>query len=342
MENAVRLNPDEILRWIAGLLAEGRRVWAPLARDGVRFFGELHEPAEARLEAGPTRWSAKEAFFPRSETLFSWSTAGDVVEVTAEPTEAPAQVLLGVPPCDAAAFVRLDSVLGADPAYAARRSATTVVGLACQAPDAACFCTRVGGSMAGEEGSDLQMLRDGEDVVLRALTPRGGVLLSGVSGRPAEADVERLLARARASEPAPGPRLDGQAETLEAAFECTAWDAAGERCLGCAACAAVCPSCSCFDVRDEGSAACGSRCRSWDSCGLALFTVHASGHNPRPTATARHRQRALHKFAYFPLRDPEGRTMCTGCGRCIRVCPAGLDVRETLSGVVEAVRGDRP
>jgi ferredoxin len=338
MDGAHRLTGQEMLRWVDGLLASGRRVFAPVMRGGVRHFGEIEEAVEVRLDGGLTRWSAKEALFPRSETLFSWKGTSEGVEVAPEPLDPRPQVLLGVPPCDAAAFTRLDAVLAADPAYGARRAATTVVSVVCEDADAACFCTEVGGSPAGEEGCDLQMIRDGDAFVLRPLTGQGQALLAGAPGCTEEDGTRRRTGEARSHWPA----LAGVAPALEAAFASPAWDPAGARCLGCAACAVVCPSCSCFDVRDEGSAACGARCRSWDACGLALFTVHASGHNPRPTPAARHRQRVLHKFAYFPLRDPEARAMCTGCGRCIRSCPAGIDLRESVRRVLAAGAGGAP
>ena len=105
--------------------------------------------------------------------------------------------------------------------------------------------------------------------------------------------------------------------------------------MGCSICNYLCPSCSCFDVQDRGTAACGERCRSWDSCTFALFTRHASGHNPRPTQPSRYRQRVLHKFAYFPLSN-QGRLMCVGCGRCARHCPVGLSIQDSVQQVLAA------
>jgi hypothetical protein len=66
------------------------------------------------------------------------------------------------------------------------------------------------------------------------------------------------------------------------------------------------------DIQDEADTRGGQRLRAWDSCGLRLFTLHASGHNPRSKQSQRWRQRIYHKFAYYPDRF---KTLgCVGCG----------------------------
>ncbi|MFN8178849.1 MAG: 4Fe-4S dicluster domain-containing protein [bacterium] len=333
-----RLERDQLAAWLDALIGEGRRVLAPVERRGLRALRAARDAGEVSFASGKTRWSPKETFFPRTEPLFRWAANGDGVVLSDPPATEEAAVLFGVRPCDAAGLVRLDAVLGTDPFYARRRQAVTVVALACAEAEPSCFCTAVGGSPIGEEGADVLLAAVGDRWALRVITPKGDALVAAHRGRwvvAAPSDWES--ARSQAAEAA--ERVEREelpaawAETLEGRFEDAKWNDLAERCVGCSVCAYVCPTCSCFDVADEGSDSCGTRCRTWDSCSLRLFTLHASGHNPRPSQAARARQRVLHKFAYYPLRH-DGALMCVGCGRCIEHCPVGMNIHEEVLAIM--------
>ena len=100
------------------------------------------------------------------------------------------------------------------------------------------------------------------------------------------------------------------------------------RCIGCGTCAYVCPTCGCFDIQDLFDGKRGMRKRSWDSCGFDLFTLHASGHNPRSVQSQRWRQRIMHKFQYMFEKDNV--IGCVGCGRCSRSCSVNMNLKNHL------------
>ena len=341
---AWRLTRGDLAEWLEGLLRQGRRIVAPVEEGRLRRFRAVDSADQVCLAPGKTRWSPKEFLFPRTEPLFSYAVDGEV-RLRGAVVPDTAQVLVGVRPCDAAGLCRLDAVfLGeeADPLYARRRALTTVISLACDEAEPECFCTAVGGSPAGEEGSDLQLVADGEAWLLRSLTEKGEALTASLRGRAPSPDPTtwaEIEARTRrvAESIRQRPVAREWAAVLESSFGLPLWEALGRRCLGCSICTYVCPSCSCFDVQDTGNAWCGERCRSWDSCTFALFTRHASGHDPRPSQAARYRQRVLHKFAYFPALH-EGQWMCVGCGRCVALCPVGMNVHESVERVATAPR----
>jgi ferredoxin len=62
-----------------------------------------------------------------------------------------------------------------------------------------------------------------------------------------------------------------------------------------------------------------------------MFTMHASGHNPRSDQSQRQRQRIHHKFQIYP--DKFGELLCTGCGNCSRNCPVDMGVLPVLKTI---------
>ena len=126
--------------------------------------------------------SVKEFVFPRHELLCRYQMEGNRVELTNGGAEVPAQILLGVRPCDAAALPILDHVFNwdfRDELYNRRREATTVVTLACASHDESCFCTSVGLGPQAERGSDVMLFDLGDEFEVRCLTDKGRALFAG-------------------------------------------------------------------------------------------------------------------------------------------------------------------
>ena len=117
-------------------------------------------------------------------------------------------------------------------------------------------------------------------------------------------------------------------------YEHPRWEKVASRCLTCANCTLVCPTCFCTTVEDvtdlTGQQA--ERWRKWDSC-FNLDFSHITGGSVRSTPMARYRQWVVHKLATW--QDQFGTSGCVGCGRCITWCPVGIDITEE----VRAIRG---
>jgi L-lactate utilization protein LutB len=47
------------------------------------------------------------------------------------------------------------------------------------------------------------------------------------------------------------------------------------------------------------------------------------------------RQRFMHKLCYGPKN--QGKFLCTGCGRCLAVCPVNIEITDVIMQVKEAV-----
>jgi ferredoxin len=336
-----RLLTKEELSALVTRLAGEQRVLAPVRDGDLVVFAPVTDEREAVLDFANTRNAPKGALFPHTETLVKYSRTPKGMEATTEGDE-PEDTVIFVRPCDAQSFVLLDRVFDQeqyrDPYYVGHRERTTVVALACSRPPyAACFCTSVGGDPVPEnaEGADVLITDLGDQLLAEFLTPKGETLLPRFAGeQPADGSAAERKATVR--EEARGAiRSQVPAQEvkpiLEANFEHPFWAELHRKCLACGTCTYICPTCHCFDISDEVQKDDGIRLRSWDSCMYPLFTMEASGHNPRPSQKERWRQRVMHKFRYIP--DNFDLVGCVGCGRCVLNCPVNLDIRKIIRDV---------
>jgi ferredoxin len=190
-------------------------------------------------------------------------------------------------------------------------------------------------SPGGTAGSDILLTRiESGDFLAEIITEKGRALsekYSDLFGPAPKAEKEKYLANV-----AKMFDVKELVKKIQSGFESEAWMQQSLRCIGCGACAFVCPTCACFDIQDTRKGTRAARKRSWDSCGFSLFTLHASGHNPRTTQDSRWRQRVMHKFAYMPER--QNVLGCVGCGRCGRSCSVDMNLKAHLVHLNEALK----
>jgi len=329
-----RIDKSRLGSFLSDLMKE-RDVIAPVRRGDVVRFRPIESADEAVFDEWNTRVPLKEVFFPQTECLYTYGS--DPGRIDIKPPPPPRErVVVGVRPCDARSIAILDHVFASgdrqDNYYVDKRNRTTLVGMACLHPLDTCFCGAVGGSPFGEEGLDALLIDTGASYVAGALTEKGEKLLGGWEDATAEDESAVAQAREAAEKAVEGRAVpDGVKAVLDECFEDPVWERIHERCLGCGTCSYLCPTCHCFDMTDEPTAAGGRRMRVWDTCMFPLFTRHASGANPRPSGKERMRQRVMHKFRYF--LDNYDVTACVGCGRCVIHCPVNLDIREVLQQI---------
>ena len=324
-------------------ILDQKDVFAPVMQNKSLVWGPVSSADDLVWSFSNTDLSPKDAFFPQSECLMRCTNRNDQGEENPqgmifheEPRLARERVLLNIRPCDARAFWLLDQIfcqdeLTHDVYWADKRAKTTLVGLACNEPCSTCFCTSMQCGPHHEDGLDILLVDVGDVFLVRVLTPKGESLVSSLPDADQDYAHRALECKEHAEKAmTPGPCTDHLASMdVLPLFNAPFWEEVAASCLNCGTCTFCCPTCHCFDIQDEVQGEVSRRVRNWDSCMSWLFTQHASGHNPHNTKMDRVRQRFMHKFSYIPTRR-NGAMGCVGCGRCVRLCPVNIDVREVV------------
>jgi sulfhydrogenase subunit beta (sulfur reductase) len=360
--------PAAIDDLVTVLRARGYRVIGPRVRDGAVVYDEVEgladlpigwgddqAPGHYRLRrrddaaafgyvVGPQSW--KRWLLPPRDLVFSAERNDGQWAPIETNGEAPRFAFLGVRACELAAIAVQDRVflrdtLG-DTTYALRRRDIFTVAVDCAEPASTCFCTSMGTGPAVRDGADLVITElldsDRHELVIRAGSEAGDDVLAEVDGE--EPTSQHHDAVDRLHHEAEGRitrtlETDGLKELLREKIDDERWDEIARRCLACANCTLVCPTCFCTSVDDvtalDGSHA--ERWQRWDSCFSGAYSQMA-GHGPmRVSTSARYRQWMTHKFSTW--FDQFGTSGCIGCGRCITWCPVGIDITAELAGFRE-------
>jgi len=324
-------------------LKETFEVFVPVKQDSFYAFEPLLTDVE-KVDLGftNTRLSPKSLLFPQSERMFEFTLdekREDAHIINESPKDYPPTVIFGIRPCDAKALrlvnVNFDNPEFKDPWWVKRLESMTLMGLGCSQPCSTCFCTSVGCGPFNEEGLDVLLFDLGENLLARAFTEKGEKLLKqGGVGKDAgrdlkkRADALKIEAEKKITAHVPTDKL--KEKKVVDLFDAPFWDDVAFACINCGTCTFLCPTCWCFDIQDEVTRKQGDRIRNWDSCMFPLFTLHASGHNPRAEKVQRVRQRFMHKLKYYVDKYNNG-VACVGCGRCVTHCPVNIDIREVFS-----------
>ncbi len=280
----------------------------------------------------------KVGILPLMEKMFSFTRDGDGYKLELPPPDNKKQLIFGIRPCDARALKILDMTFGdayQDAYYQGRRQNTLLVGMVCDSPYDSCFCTALGGSPSDTSGVDLMLTDTGDELVIEAVTQAGQELLDRTGSlSPATGDDE---ARARDRQEAACQKVTRKIDLADIEDKLLArfddqefWQKVSAKCVSCGVCTLLCPTCYCFDINDEMQDKRGSRFRSLDSCSFVTYTKMPM-ENPRAEKWRRVRNRVCHKYEFYPRLF--GTIACTGCGRCIRLCPVNWDITRTLESV---------
>ena len=360
---------DELQKLIDVLIASGRRVLGPVMRDGVIVYEDIETiddlpvgmtdeqiPGGYRLvdrqdesyfaySVGPHAWK-KYLHSPKIE-LWRAHRDGDQLSINAASERHEAYAFLGVRACELAAIAIQDRVLIGgeyiDTHYKMRRENTLLIAVNCSKAGGACFCASMGTGPQARDNFDLAltelMLNEEHLFLVEVGSSAGRQLMQQITSRPASRQeiemAQEIVARTARTMDKSMPRDVDVPKLLAENLTHPHWQAVAARCLSCANCTMVCPTCFCTTVDDVSDLAGENyaRERRWDSCFTMDFSyLHGGG--VRSSVASRYRQWMTHKLSTWV--EQFGSSGCVGCGRCITWCPVGIDITEEVRAIASA------
>ncbi|MBN2406985.1 MAG: 4Fe-4S dicluster domain-containing protein [Elusimicrobia bacterium] len=324
-----RINTDRLKQ----LLKDWAEVHDVFVPDEQGRLVRFEEDGEINWNIVPVWGGLKEFIYPPRNTVAG--SKEDSGKLT---------VVVGARDCDVRALVNVfDRIMlekdPADTVYKNRREKIRIVTVDCSSPADTCFCTAVGGKPYCDKGFDLNLSFIGDKVLIETGTDGGQALLKGLNSKEPENDeIDRKdsirdtsTRKVKANFDSDyksgrfGDRISGNSEEKY-------WEKKSEDCMQCGGCNFCCPTCYCNVLNEQSSGREIVKVLQWDSCQFPGYARVAGGANPRKELWMRFRHRYYCKFSLMPGEfDIAG---CTGCGRCIQVCPGKIDIRDTIKGLL--------
>jgi sulfhydrogenase subunit beta (sulfur reductase) len=321
--------------------------WTDEQDGGTYRLKRRKDQALFGYAVGPHSW--KKYLFPPQVRLWQAERQGQDITMRAEPPDSTKRAFIGVRSCELSAIAIQDKVFlqgdAIDSHYHARRDNMFAIAVNCGQAGGTCFCASMQTGPKATAGFDLaltEILEPHHHFVVEVGSDRGAAVLENIPVTIAtphdQENAERIVA---ATAQQMGRTLETQdiKELLYNNLEHPRWDDVASRCLTCANCTMVCPTCFCSTVEDTtdltGDHA--ERWRHWDSCFTMDFS-YLHGGSVRVSTKSRYRQWMTHKLASWI--DQFGTSGCVGCGRCITWCPVGIDITEEVKAIRASQEGN--
>jgi ferredoxin len=341
---------------------DGYKLLGPTVRSDAIIYGELQSAQdlpvgwmdeqdagyyrlkrradEAYFGYNLSQHSWKQFLFPPKEKLYSFEKQHHLTVSRGIDPFIEKMAFIGVRACEIQAILVQDKVFGdardAYEQYRQRRESIFIMAVQCTRSVSTCFCASMGSGPETRQGFDLSLIEiidaTGHYFIIEIGSSKGLALCEQLSLP--DADEKRCQKAASLVEK---NRCELKRhvdnghvhEMLMKSWNGKRWDHVAARCVNCANCTMVCPTCFCSETIDASTID-GAHCnrwQRWDSC-FTLSHSYVHGGSVRPSDRSRYRQWLTHKFGTW--WDQFGMSGCVGCGRCITWCPVGIDVTEEL------------
>ena len=325
----VKLKKENLFAFLESISHESE-LWAPVKKSEGHYSFKMIEAYDSiDLLYTRTILPPKKLLLPPSFRMFEASKK----KFQEDFSHVSKKTLFGIHPCDIHGLLILEQFSNQaydDPYFLEARKNLTIIGHSCW-PDEYCLCLSTHTHIV-EEGYDLFFTDLEKNYLVWIGSSRGDDLIRMkpdlVDKNVTDKDIQRFMDWREERNEAFQSKIHFEAmpDMMELKIEDPLWAELGEVCLACGSCSSVCPTCTCYNVKDKPALGKESSdiIRCWDACTLENYSAVAGGENFREKRSDRLKLWYTHKLQSFISKY--GKPACVGCGRCVTTCPVDINI----------------
>lgn len=306
-------------------------VYAPKRIDGRLVISEIDNPKDIELSSEMPLYSFKPYLIPPQEEIYGYKNNKIKTNLKIKPS-----IIFGLTIPDLKALTMQDQVFAHDPYFQERIKKTIIIGHSL-VPDKnyQFFIEKFSEDILEHLKFDIFLAVQRFSYKIYTGSEDGQRLLD----RFGDKNYEHIEYVGPIREEGPDQTMLKIKQAMEENPNHPIWEELGKICIECGKCTIVCPTCFCFDLIDQAGLKknSGQKLRCWDTCFYTDFSKVAGPDDDKPRFLRNTKDRIRFWYEHKFVRIPHEYSImgCVGCGRCTKVCPAGIDIKKNLQKIIK-------